>query len=125
MCALLEMQLGRELCRPGAANRVQCALLPAKAEAYIDVRCGRARAHLAESRTYRAARAAPEAIRITLRSWTSKHRMVEYIEVFCAQIELDAFSEAKLAAQREIGLVERVWTTQPVSGEVPRLPNRW
>ena len=118
------MQFDCELRRSWATNRVQC-VLPVKADIRIDVHCGYVRTDLAEIWTYRASGAPPQAIWIALRSRTSEHRMVEYIEVFRAQIELDSLAEIKLAAQREIRLVERVWTAQSVPGKVSRLTKRW
>jgi hypothetical protein len=44
--------------------------------------------------------------------------MVEYVEIFCAHIELDPFSQVETAAQREIGLVDRVGAAQTVAGIV-------
>ena len=51
--------------------------------------------------------------------------MVEYIEIFRAQIELDAFRETKLMAQCEIGMVVRVRAAQPVPGKISRLLKGW
>jgi hypothetical protein len=51
--------------------------------------------------------------------------MVEHLEEFRADIELDAFGDTEPTAQRKIGLVERVWTAQAVDREVSRLPNGW
>ena len=108
MIRALEMELCCELCRPRAANRVQRALLPAKATVRIDIRCGYPRTYLAESRTHCSPRASPERIWIDCDPGLPNHRMVEYIEIFRAQIEVDAFRETKLTAQCEIFLVERV-----------------
>jgi hypothetical protein len=32
-------------------------------------------------------------------AWGSEHRMIEYIEVFCEYIELDAFGQIEMAAR--------------------------
>jgi hypothetical protein len=46
----------------------------------------------------------------------SEHGMIEHIEVFCAHIELDPFRQVETAAQREVGLVNRVGAAQTVPG---------
>lgn len=60
-----------------------------------------------------------------MRSGESEHGVVEYVEVFRAHVELYALGQIKTAAEREIGLVDRVRAAQAVPRKIPSLPYRW
>ena len=51
--------------------------------------------------------------------------MIEHVEVFRSHIELDALSQVKTAAQREVGLVDGVRAAQAVPEEVASLTDGW
>jgi|SRR5580658_3760783 hypothetical protein len=113
---VLEDHLQRELSRARAANRVQGALAvwgPPPSMFVVDVPGQILPKVVTKPLTW--------GIWIALRTRGSEHWMVEHIEVFCAQIEIDPLGQVESPAQRQVGLIDGVRAAQPVSGKVSYL----
>jgi hypothetical protein len=110
-----EQQFDCELCRARTTNCVEGVLsAPRSTPAQGVVCCG---VYLAEAQGSKLGVWLVE-------PWRSKHRVVENIEVFYANIDLEAFGQIETATQREIRLIDRVWAAQTVPGEVSHLSRR-
>jgi hypothetical protein len=83
-----EEQFERELCGTRAANFIYITLsATGSAAAQGVVRCN---VPLAKPR--------PQFCVSSVEPWCSEHRMVEYVEVFCAHVELDPFGQGEAPA---------------------------
>jgi hypothetical protein len=116
--ALSELQFDGELRGARTTHGVLWALSAnGSAAAQGEVCCG-ARIYLAKIRV-------PEVGFGFVESRGSKHGVVEYIEVLCAHIEVDAFRQVEAPTERKIGLVYGVGAAQSVAGEISRLIYGW